>query len=205
MPRVIRDTLISARGLLVPAGPFIVLAAVLLAGAYFLLKPMPPKRVVLATGSEQGAYAEFGKRYAEELKRYGIEVVLRSTAGARENLRLPRDAKRDVDTGFGQGGASESLRAREKAEEQLPLISLGSMFYEPVWIFYREDTAKKLNRQGVIGDLSQLRGLRVDVGARGSGTPGVVRRLLRANLMERGDIKGSNHEPIASGVGLLGG
>ena len=205
MPRVIRDTLISARELLVTAGPFIALAAVLVAGAYFLLKPMPPKRVVLATGSEQGAYAEFGKRYAEELKRYGIEVVLRSTAGSRENLRLLRDAKRDVDIAFVQGGASESLRAREKAEEQLPLISLGSMFYEPVWIFYREDTARKLNREGVIGDLSQLRGLRVDVGARGSGTPGMVSRLLRANLMEREDLKRSNLEPTASVVGLLGG
>ena len=205
MPRVIRDTLISARELLVTAGPFIALAAVLVAGAYFLLKPMPPKRVVLATGSEQGAYAEFGKRYAEELKRYGIDVVLRSTAGSRENLRLLRDAKRDVDIAFVQGGASESLRAREKAEEQLPLISLGSMFYEPVWIFYREDTARKLDREGVIGDLSQLRGLRVDVGARGSGTPGMVSRLLRANLMEREDLKRSNLEPTASVVGLLGG
>jgi TRAP transporter TAXI family solute receptor len=205
MPRVIRDTLISARELLVTAGPFIVLAAVLLAGAYFLLKPMPPKRVVLATGSEQGAYAEFGKRYAEELKRYGIEVVLRSTAGSRENLRLLRDAKRDVDIAFVQGGSSESLRAREKEEQQLPLISLGSMFYEPVWIFYREDAARKLSREGVIGDLSQLRGLRVDVGARGSGTPGMVSRLLRANLMEREDLKRSNLEPTASVVGLLGG
>ena len=205
MPRVIRDTLISARELLVTAGPFIALAAVLLAGAYFLLKPMPPKRVVLATGSEQGAYAEFGKRYAEELRRYGIEIVVRSTAGSRENLRLLRDAQRDVDIAFVQGGSSESLRAREKAEEQLPLMSLGSMFYEPVWIFYREDTARKLNREGVISDLSQLRGLRVDVGARGSGTPGMVTRLLRANLIEREDLKRSNLEPIASVVGLLGG
>jgi len=205
MPRVIRDTLISARELLVTAGPFIVLAAVLLAGAYFLLKPMPPKRVVLATGSEQGAYAEFGKRYAEELKRFGIEVVLRPTAGSRENLRLLREAKDEVHIAFVQGGSSESTRPQEKEQEQLPLMSLGSMFYEPVWIFYREDTAKKLNREGVIDDLSQLRGLRVDVGARGSGTPGMVSRLLRANLMERDDLKRSNHEPIASVVGLLGG
>ena len=77
MPRVIRDTLISARELAFTAGPFILLAVALLAGAYTLLKPTPPKRVVLATGSEHGAYAAFGKRYQEELKRYGIEVLLR--------------------------------------------------------------------------------------------------------------------------------
>ncbi len=205
MPRVIRDTLISAREFSLTVGPFVLLAVALLVGAYYLLKPTPPKRVVLATGSEQAAYAEFGKRYAEELKRYGIEVVLRSTPGSRENLRRLRDAKSDVDIAFVQGGSSETLRAQEKEEEQLPLMSLGSMFYEPVWIFYREAAAKKLNREGVISDFSQLRGLHVDVGARGSGTPGVLTRLLRANLMEREDIKRSNLEPIAAVVGLLGG
>jgi TRAP-type uncharacterized transport system substrate-binding protein len=205
MPRVIRDTLISARELLFTAGPFVALALALLAGAYYLLKPTPPKRVVLATGSEQGAYAEFGKRYAAELRRYGIEVELRATPGSRENLRLLRDGKRDVDVAFIQGGASETQSTQEQEDKGLPVMSLGSMFYEPVWIFYREESAKKLNREGVISDFSQLRELRVNVGARGSGTPGMMTRLLRANLMERDDIKRSNLEPIASVVGLLGG
>ena len=84
MPRVIRDTLISARELLVTAGPFLLLALVLLAGAYYFLKPAPPKRVVLATGPEQGAYEAFGKRYREELKRHGIEVVLKDLREKRQ-------------------------------------------------------------------------------------------------------------------------
>ena len=205
MPRAIRDTLISARELLLTTGPFIALAVVLLAGAYYLLKPAPPKRVVLATGSEQGAYAEFGKRYAEELKRFGIEVELRTSPGSRENLRALRDAKRDVDIAFLQGGSSETQRAQKQEEEQLPLMSLGSMFYEPVWLFYREDAARKLNREGLLSDFSQLRGLRVNVGPRGSGIPGMMSRLLRANLMERDDIKRSNLDLTASVVALLGG
>ncbi len=109
MPRVIRDTLISARELAVTLGPFLLLAAVLLAGAYYLLKPTPPKRVVLATGSEQTAYAALGKRYQEELKRYGIDVVLRPTAGSRENLRLLQDPKSDVEIAFVQGGSGEAV------------------------------------------------------------------------------------------------
>ena len=205
MPRALRDTLISARELLLTTGPFIALAVVLLAGAYYLLKPAPPKRVVLATGSEQGAYAEFGKRYAEELKRFGIEVELRTSPGSRENLRALRDAKRDVDIAFLQGGSSETQRAQKQEEEQLPLMSLGSMFYEPVWLFYREDAARKLNREGLLSDFSQLRGLRVNVGPRGSGIPGMMSRLLRANLMERDDIKRSNLDLTASVVALLGG
>ena len=103
MPRVIRDTLVSVRELLFTAGPFIVLTVALLAGAFYFMQPTPPKRVVLATGSEQGAYAAFGKRYQEELKRFGIEVILRPSAGSRENLRLLQDAKQDVQIAFVHG------------------------------------------------------------------------------------------------------
>jgi len=204
MRRTIRETLLSARDVLVTAGPFIALALLLLAGAYYLLKPTPPKRVVLATGSEQGAYAAFGKRYQEELKRYGIDVVLRTTPGSRENLRLLRDPKEDVQIAFVQGGSSESLRNDNEEEEQ-PLMSLGSVFYEPVWLYYRIDAAKKVSRDGVLTDLAQIRGMRVNVGARGSGIPGVMSRLLRANLMEREDIVRSNLDLTPSVVALLNG
>ena len=205
MPRVIRDTLLSARDLLVTAGPFLALALALLAGAYYLLKPAPPQRVVLATGPEQGAYAAFGKHYAQELKRYGIEVVLRSSPGSRENLRLLRDPKQDVQLAFVQGGSSETQRTPEQEAEAPPLTSLGSMFYEPVWLFYRVEAAKKVNREGLLTDVSQLRGLRVNVGARGSGIPGMVNRLLQANLMERDDIQRSNLDLTQAVIALLGG
>jgi len=204
MRRTIRDTLLSARDLMATAAPFVVLALGLLWGAYVLLKPTPPRRLVLATGSDQGAYAAFGKRYAEELKPYGINVVLRATAGSRENLRLLQDPKEDVQVAFVQGGASETQRTQEEDERQ-PLISLGSMFYEPVWIFYRQDAAKKINREGVINDLSQFRGMRFNIGARGSGIPGIMGRLLRANLMDRGDIQRSSLDLVPSVVALLDG
>ncbi|HTP62741.1 MAG TPA: TAXI family TRAP transporter solute-binding subunit [Burkholderiales bacterium] len=204
MRRTIRDTLLSARDLLATAGPFILLAGALLAGAYYLLKPAPPRRVVLATASEQGAYATFGKRYREELKRYGIEVVLRTTAGSRENLRLLRDPKEDVQIAFVQGGSSETQRTEEEDDQQ-SLVSLGSMFYEPVWLFYRIDAAQKVSKNGVLTDLSQMRGMRVNVGARGSGTPGMVNRLLSANLMERDDIVRKNLDLTPSVVALLNG
>ena len=100
MPRLLRTTLLSVRDLIAVTGPFVLIALLLLAGAYYLLDPTPPKRVVLATGPEQSDYAEFGKRYAAELKRYGIEVVLRPTLGSSENRRLLRDAAQTVDLGF---------------------------------------------------------------------------------------------------------
>ena len=208
MPRIIRNTLLSVRDLSLTVGPFVLLAAALLYGAYLLLNPTPPKRVVLATGSDQGAYATFGKRYQEELKPYGIEVVLRPSAGARENLRNLQDPKSDVQIAFVQGGSSERQRSTEeenKEEEKLTVMSLGSIFYEPVWLFYRTEAAKKLNREGLLSDFSQLRGLRVNAGIRGSGIPGIMNRLLSANLMERDDIVRSNLDLTPAVTALLGG
>jgi len=205
MPRVIRDTLLSVRELLVTGGPFIVLAVALLAGAYYFLKPTPPKRVVLATGPDQGAYAAFGKRYQEELKRSGIEVVLRPSAGSRENLRLLQDAKQDVQIAFVQGGASETTRATEQGvEEKLPLMSLGSMFYEPVWLFYRETAARALPR-ATLAELAQLRGWRVNTGAEGSGMPGLMGKLLDANGVKVEELKRSHLDLTPAVVALLGG
>ena len=206
MPRVIRDTLVSVRELLITGGPFIALTVALLAGAYYLLKPTPPTRVVLATGPDQGAYAAFGKRYQEELKHNGIEVILKPSAGSRENLRMLQDAKQDVQIAFVQGGASETTRTTaEGTEEKLPVMSLGSMFYEPVWLFYREDAAKKVKRNGVLTEFAQFKDLRVNVGSRGSGTPGIVNRMLLANYMDRDEIKRSNLELTPAVVALLAG
>jgi TRAP transporter TAXI family solute receptor len=184
VPRIVRETLISVRDLLIAWGPFFVIGIGLLILAYFLLDPMPPKHVVLGTGPENGAYAEFGKRYVEELKRYGIGVELRQTVGSRENLVLLRDGKQKLDLAFVQGGASETIRTRAE-EEQEPVVSLGSLFFEPVWIFYRADSFKEFTM------LTQLRGKRVNIGARGSGTPGLMMRLLGANQIEREELQRS--------------
>jgi TRAP transporter TAXI family solute receptor len=206
MRRTIRETLLSVRDLLITGGPFILLTVLLLAGAYYLLKPAPPKRVVLATGSDQGAYAAFGKRYQEELKRHNIEVILRHTAGSRENLRLLQDPKEDVQIAFVQGGSSAAQATQQEEDEsKLPVVSLGSIFYEPLWLFYRADAAKKVSRDGVIREFSQLRGMRVNVGNRGSGIPGVMNRLLLANLMEREDVVRSNLDLTPAVMALLGG
>src|SRR5205085_806734 len=143
VPRLVRETLVSLRDLLLAWGPFIAIGIALLVAAYVLLDPTPPHRVVLATGPENSAYDEFGKRYAEELKRSHIQVELRHTAGSRENLVLLRDGKEHVDLAFVQGGASETIRT--DAETPEPVVSLGSLFYEPVWIFYRAERFAKFD------------------------------------------------------------
>ena len=190
MPRLVRVALVSLRDLALTAGPFVLIALALLVAAYFVLDPAPPRRVVLATGAEGSAYAEFGKRYAAELARYGIRVEQRASLGARDNLRLLRDAKEQVDLGFVQGGSSE------EDQSDAGLLSLGSVNYEPVWIFRR---GKPLER------LADLRGLRVNTGVRGSGTPGITRRLLQANLVDRDELRRESLAETPAVMALLEG
>ncbi|HET7793410.1 MAG TPA: TAXI family TRAP transporter solute-binding subunit [Rhizobacter sp.] len=229
MPKVLRNTLLSFRDLLATAGPFIVLTIALLVLAYLALDPTPPKRVVLATGVEQGAYSEFGKRYAALLKQHGIEVELRHTAGAGENLRLLKDPNSGVDIAFVQGGAEDRDRRGEAnadadADADETLVSLGSLFYEPLWLFYREDSAKRLLKKDTDGrspgrprppggqeqsdvgatltSLAQLPGWRLNIGARGSGSPGLMRKLLDANHIDRSSLT-LLREPLTPAVVAL--
>ena len=215
MPKVsrfIRHPILSVRDLMSTAGPIVVLAIILVVAAYKVLDPTPPRHVVLATGGPQGAYAEFGKRYAEELARYGVTVELRSTRGGAENLRLLRNPKEQVDLAFIQGGGGDALYAID--EDESGLVSLGGLFYEPVWVFYREEAAKRLGREtreadvaktGKLTRLSQVAALRVNAGAHGSGALNLWSKLLNANRIEPDAAKTSNLSATPAVVALLAG
>lgn len=194
MPRLLRHTLLSARDLALSAGPFVVLAVLLLWGAYLLLDPAPPRRVVLATGPENSAYAEFGARYKAALARYGITVELLATEGSADNLKLLRDATRQVDLAFVQGGSGEGIFAVDEDRSGAALVSLGRLFYEPLWLFSRAPPSKKdreirspatpaapFVKGGEVRHLSGLVGARVALGPPGSGVPNLMAKLLHAN------------------------
>jgi hypothetical protein len=212
MPATLRHTLLSFRDLLATFGPFIVLAAALLVLAYWILDPTPPRKVVLATGTEQGAYAEFGKRYAQILKTYGITVELRPTQGAAENLRLLQDPASGVDIAFMQGGAGEHLRKEadslapsDEGDDHPTLVSLGSLFYEPVWLFYRTDAAERLLKAPTLSSLSQLPGWRLNVGANGSGAPNLMNKLFEANRIDPKALTLVRKSQTPAAVDLIGG
>jgi ABC-type nitrate/sulfonate/bicarbonate transport system substrate-binding protein len=168
-----------------------------------VLDPTPPKKVVLATGPEQGAYAEFGKRYAAFLKTHGIRVELRGTQGAGENLALLRDEASNVDIAFVQGGADLERGPDDVANEGL--VSLGSLFHEPIWLFYREDSAQRLLKTNTLSSLAQLPGWKLDIGAPGSGTPLLMQRLLEANGIDRKTLTLLQQAQTPAVVALLAG
>ena len=202
-----RITLLSSRDVLATAAPFVVFAVALLAAAYWWLDPTPPRSVVLATGQDQGAYAEFGKRYVELLKENGITVHLRKTAGAAENIALLREPGGEVDIAFVQGGADDALPVSidEGDITDEGLVSLGSLFYEPVWIFYRSDSAERLLQGPELTRLNQLAGWRVNIGAPGSGVPSLMNRLLEANRVDPATLTLVRESQTPAVVGLLDG
>jgi TRAP-type uncharacterized transport system substrate-binding protein len=173
--------------------------------AYLILDPTPPRTVVMATGAEPGAYAEFGKRYATELARYGIKVELRTTAGAAENRRLLRDANSGVDIAFMQSGAGDAIYAVDEDKSGRPLFSLGNLFLEPVWLFYRTDAAQRTVADGSLDRLQELVPLSLNIGAPGSGAANLLEKLLNANKIDLAQMKLQRLPPTPAVVALLNG
>jgi hypothetical protein len=199
MPQAIRLFLLSIRDLIASAGPVIFLVVALLVAAYWWLQPQPPKRVVLATGPAGSAYAGFGKRYAEALKVNGIEVELKATDGSQDNLELLRTSGADV--AFVRGGSADPVK-----DEQGGLTSLGSLFFEPLWFFYRTDAAKRIDRKtGTLTSLTQLKDLRINVDKPGSGVPDIMERMFRANHMDASTLSLSNLEQTPATEALQAG
>jgi hypothetical protein len=193
-----RLSLLSLRDLLVSFGPFTLLTVALLVGAYWWLEPNPPQRVVLARGPEQSAYETFGERYRDALAEHGIEVVLLPSEGSSDNLERLRNAEADI--GFVQGGSGNLSR-----EDQEQLQTLGSLFVEPLWLFYREDAARRINRAERIATLPELAGWRVNVGTEGSGVPQLFERLLQANQMQPAQLRLSTLPQTPATVAFLEG
>ncbi len=134
--------------------------------AFLFVEPAPPDRLVIATGGTGGAYHEFAKAYQTILAAEDVSLELRPTSGSIENLSLLSDPASGVDVAFVQGGLGDPAR-------QPGLVSLASLYYEPIWIFHR-GPAKA-------GRLSALAGKRVATGPEGSGTRAAALSLLEAN------------------------
>jgi TRAP-type uncharacterized transport system substrate-binding protein len=198
----IHHKLLTLRDLLVAAGPVGLLGIGLIVLAYWWLDPTPPDHLVLATGPDQGAYAEFGQRYVKALAQHKISVELRPTKGSADNLLLLQTG--EVDAAFVQGGI-DITPPIDMEDANDDLASLGSLFREPVWVFYREAAARQRLGRTRLDSLAQLRHWKLDIGHEGSGTGGLMRRLLSANGLDTGKMALSRLEPTPAVVALLAG
>lgn len=165
---------------------FLVLVAILFATLWVLVPP-PPRSIQLATGLPTGLYQQFGERLQKELTEEGISLRLRTTGGTSDNLALLNDPHSGVDFAMVQGGVAD-LSKHPK------LVSIAGVFYEPVWVWYRE--ASFPNESGRLGLLSQLKGKRVSIGNEGSGTLSLASQLLEASGLSMKDIHTEKLKPL---------
>lgn len=189
-------SLVSLRDLLVAVAPTAVLVLAACIVAYIVVDPAPPRHVVLATGQENSAYEEFGRQYGAILARDGIQVEQQRSPGSEDNLQRLIDGKADI--AFVQSGSTSEAQAERRG-----LVSLGSLFTEPVWLFLRERDAR--GRKLDVRSITQLKGLRINLGPEGTGVPKLFRQVLAVNGLEPGELTTSSLENTPATVELLAG
>lgn len=188
--KLTKFTQLSLRDLIVSVAPTVIVVAAACALAYWIIDPTPPRVVKLSTGQENSAYENIGKRYAQAMARHGITVTLQPSQGSQENLqRLNRG---ETDIAFVQSGSTNEADA-----ERGGLVSLGSLFTEPLWLFMREKKA--------VTSLTKLKGLKINLGPEGSGAPRLFRQVLQVNGVMPGDFSASALENTPATVELLEG
>ena len=143
--------------------------ALALVGAW-LLRSAIPRHIVLASGLRDGMYHQYAQRYKEILARDGVTVEERMTGGADENERLLRDPHSGVDVAFVHGGVV-------RPADRETLVMLATLYYEPLWIFYRDTVVHE--------QFDELRHRRLAVGSADSGVRAFMEPLLAANDITR--------------------
>ena len=180
----LRARFISIRDLLATAWPIVLITALGFAVAYRFVQPAPPRHMTITTGDETGAYYAYAKRYAKLLAVNGITLEVLTSAGSAQNLERVANGKADI--ALIQGGMQETPIIEDHSGTDNGLRSLGSVSYEPVWVFYRSDYR--------LDKLYQLNDRRIAVGEEGSGIRGLAMQLLEANEIS---LKSKNLLPIA--------
>lgn len=136
----------------------------------FGFSPAPGDTLTIAAGPEGSNFARTAARYQKILEQQGVKLNILTTGGSRDNLRRLMDPQQKVDVALVLGG-----QAGEAEVEKL--VSLGSVSYQPLMLFYHGQP-KKL--------LSEFKGLRLDIGEEGSGSRTLALALLAANGIKPG-------------------
>ncbi|MGE5254491.1 MAG: TAXI family TRAP transporter solute-binding subunit, partial [Planctomycetaceae bacterium] len=142
------------------------------------IQPAPPRHITISTGMERGSYVTYAEWYRQILGREKVNLELLPSSGAVENLKRLQDPASRVDVGFVQGGTGSRSEAPN-------LLSLGALFYTPLWVFYRGP--------GTYDDLSQFKGKKINIGPEGSGS-----RKFSIDLLEAS--KAAERRPVLLGL-----
>ncbi len=148
------------------------LAIILAASAFWVTsrftKPGPPDTITISSGSKNGAYYLYAQQYKEILKRNNITLNILNSSGSLENIQRLKNQQADI--AFVQGGTSAD---QTDNDSENALFSLGSLYYEPIWIF-----VSKSFKPQTLNDFKQRN---IAIGNPGSGTQMVAQQVLELN------------------------
>jgi TRAP transporter TAXI family solute receptor len=129
------------------------------------IEPSSKKEITIATGSIDGEYYNTALKYKEILEKQKVKVNILTSNGSMENIQLLNEKKADI--AFVQNGI-DSLK------KQTEIKAIASIYYEPLWIFYKNDEYK-------MDYLIQLITKRVSLGREKSGTEDLALKMLNDN------------------------
>jgi TRAP-type uncharacterized transport system substrate-binding protein len=145
----------------------IALVAVLI--VFLFVRSAPPKTIIMTSGDDDSMFYKIADKYAKVLARNGVKLKIIKSEGSLENLERLSNPSYRVDVGFVQAGLTKGQKIDK-------LVSLGSVAYEPFFIFYRGTRPVEL--------LSQFKGKKLAIGPDGSGTNYLATALLSMNGIE---------------------
>ena len=183
-----RGAAVMGRGLPISIGLLLAISLVVGVVAFAFLNSAPPTTLTMASGPDGSAFRVSAEAYRKILAREGVTLKVLPSQGSRDNLAKLSDPKSKVDVGFVVGGESAASGVSH-------LVSLGSLSYQPLMIFYRGKPRTLL---------SEFKGARLDIGLEGSGASALAQTLLEANGIKPGDGTQIGHrDPQASIQALL--
>src|ERR1700730_5838346 len=169
LPR--RFTAVSWRDLATTLVPVLLITVLAIWIAFKFVRPAPPDTLVFTSGANGSTFRTNAEKYKTILARNGVKLELVPSEGSLENLKRLADPAFKADVGFVQGGVAAGTNIDH-------LVSLGTVFNQPLAIFYRNDVA--------IDRLSHLTAKRLAIGREGSGQRFLALTLLKANEIEPG-------------------
>jgi TRAP-type uncharacterized transport system substrate-binding protein len=165
-----RLTALFGRGLVLSMSS-IMLGGVLLMLLGLWLTNSAPTTLTITSGPPGSVFQKTAVRYQQILAREGVKVKILPSDGSLDNLHRLLDTRQTVDVGFVLGGEAANVDAKG-------LMSLGSISYQPLMVFYRGATRPLL---------SDFKGQRLEIGEAGSGTHSLALALLKLNGITPGD------------------
>lgn len=181
------DTFGFSRGLAALA--VVIIAAITVLAVWYFVHLAPPRTITISAGPKDSMFWRYATNYQYRLASNHINLQILTSQGSQENLERLSDLNSKVDIAFVQSGITN--------ESERKIVSLGSVAYQPLLVFYRSDTN--------LGFLSQFKGQRLAVGSAGSGTRKLATSLLSMNHVTSANTTFLDLDPDAAAKALIAG